>query len=170
MLCFPWSCSCYTLCTGGHLEPASSLTKKYNHTFWWLPRSYSGGLLILLQSVCFAPMQWIIRMILGWVIEGFQIKLARVKPSLSPDERITESLLLKERWALIGKGTDWRKTKVCRSCLYVSRLLHGQVNNGILIKSPSLGSLTPQFVSLNIHCPDNHKDSNEAECHDTQLS
>ena len=56
----------------------------------------------------------------------------KIKPDLSPQERLCESLLLKERWKLIQAGTDRRHIKIRRSSLIVSGKVHAEVVNNIL--------------------------------------
>ena len=54
------------------------------------------------------------------------------KPDLSSQERLCESLLLKERWKLIQAGTDRRHIKIRRSSLIVSGKFHAEVVINVL--------------------------------------
>ena len=56
----------------------------------------------------------------------------KIKPDLSPQERLCESLLLKEHWKLIQAGTDRQYIKIRRSSLIVSGKVHAEVVNNIL--------------------------------------
>lgn len=59
----------------------------------------------------------------------------RIKPDLTPDERKTESILLKERWALIQKETERKAIKIRGSRIFVNNKLHGEVKNSSLVLS-----------------------------------
>ena len=50
-----------------------------------------------------------------------------IKPDMLPNERRSESLLLKERWGLIQSGTPRENIKICGSSLYLRNKLHGQI-------------------------------------------
>ena len=56
----------------------------------------------------------------------------RIKPDLSPEERATESLLLKERRNLIASGIDKRFIRIRRNRICINRSQHGEVTNGVL--------------------------------------
>ena len=56
----------------------------------------------------------------------------KIKPDLSPQERLCESLLLKECWKLIQAGIDRRHIKILRPSLIVSGKVHAEVVNNIL--------------------------------------
>ena len=56
----------------------------------------------------------------------------KIKPDLSPQERLCESLLLKERWKLIQAGTDRRDIKIRRSSLIISGKVYAEEVNNIL--------------------------------------
>jgi len=56
-------------------------------------------------------------------------KHIRLKPDMSPAERLVESLLLKERWSLIQSGIDRKEIKICSNKIFVKQKLHGQVIN-----------------------------------------
>jgi len=48
-----------------------------------------------------------------------------IKPDLSPEERLRDSVLLKERWNLIQSGIPRGDIKICDSRLYVRKKLYG---------------------------------------------
>ena len=48
-----------------------------------------------------------------------------IKPDLSPEERLRDSVLLKERWSLIQSGTPRGDIKIRDSRLYVKKRLYG---------------------------------------------
>ena len=52
-----------------------------------------------------------------------------IKPDLNPFERQKERLILKERRALIDKGTERRNIKIRNDSLYVDNKLHCKVSN-----------------------------------------
>ena len=52
-----------------------------------------------------------------------------VKPDLSPEERATESLLLRERKALISAGEDRRNIRIYGNALFVNKRKYGIVVN-----------------------------------------
>ena len=55
-----------------------------------------------------------------------------IKPDLSPEDRRTESLLLKERRSLIASGVDRKVIKIRGSTLFVNNVKHGCVVNSVL--------------------------------------
>ena len=57
----------------------------------------------------------------------------QIKPDMTPEERLTESILLKERWALIQKETECRAIKICGNRIFVNNKLHGEVKNSSLV-------------------------------------
>ena len=61
---------------------------------------------------------------------------------MSPQERATESTLLKERWSLIKGGLDRKQIKLSNNRIYVNNRLHGEVFNAVFTQS-SLTSATP---------------------------
>jgi len=65
-----------------------------------------------------------------------------IKPDMSPQERATESTLLKERWSLIKGGLDRKQIKLSNNRIYVNNRLHGEVFNAVFTQS-SLTSATP---------------------------
>ena len=61
-----------------------------------------------------------------------------VKPDLSPEERLWEAALLKERWNLIQGGTDRKLIKIRNNLILVSGKVHGRVVNSVFqISAPS---------------------------------
>ena len=65
------------------------------------------------------------------------------KPHLSPSERHSESLLLKERRSLFEKGIDRKSVKLRGHKLFIGDRLHGQVLDGTFIEGHSLGDKAP---------------------------
>ena len=52
-----------------------------------------------------------------------------IKRHMSPDERINESLLLKERWNLIQSGIEHKSIKIQGTRIYANKKLVGQLSN-----------------------------------------
>ena len=52
-----------------------------------------------------------------------------IKRHMSPDERINESLLLKERWNLIQSGIERKSIKIQGTRIYANKKLVGQLSN-----------------------------------------
>ena len=52
-----------------------------------------------------------------------------IKPDMSPEQRLIESVLLKERWSLIQSGVARNSIKIRNTRLFVNKKLHGQVMN-----------------------------------------
>ena len=50
-----------------------------------------------------------------------------IKPDMSPEERTTESTLLRERWSLIQAGNDRKKIKISNNRIYLNNQLFGEV-------------------------------------------
>ena len=50
-----------------------------------------------------------------------------VKPDLSPEQRVVEKILLKERWSLIQSGVDRKDIKLRQGNIYVKNKKYGQV-------------------------------------------
>jgi len=48
---------------------------------------------------------------------------------MTKDEKLVESILLKERWALIQKKTECKSIKISGSKIFVNNKLHGEVKN-----------------------------------------
>lgn len=71
-----------------------------------------------------------------------------IKPDLTPEERKTNSILLKERWKLISLGTDRRNIKIRGSNIFLNGRLHGKVINSVFSLSPTINDVAPQLSSL----------------------
>ena len=54
-----------------------------------------------------------------------------LKPDMSRSQRVRESVLLKERWALIQNGISRKHIKIRDDCLLVNNHLHGRAVNQI---------------------------------------
>lgn len=69
----------------------------------------------------------------------------KLKPDMSPTERLVESLLLKERWSLIQRGIDRRTIKIRSNKIFVQQNLHGQVIDSTfaLVSADSSNSAQP---------------------------
>ena len=50
-----------------------------------------------------------------------------IKPDMSPNERTTESTLLKERWSLIQADYDRKRIKISNNRIYLDSQLFGEV-------------------------------------------
>lgn len=69
----------------------------------------------------------------------------RIKPDMTPEERHTESILLKERWALIQKNIERKVIKIRGSRLFVNNKLHGEVKNSSFVRDQSQTSQVQQM-------------------------
>ena len=54
-----------------------------------------------------------------------------IKPDLSPEERSTQSLLLKERKILIASGTEQKNIKLLGNALFVNKQKYGIVMGSV---------------------------------------
>ena len=72
-----------------------------------------------------------------------------IKPDLSPRERTEESLLLKERRALILSGTDRKAIKIRGSALFVNKIKYGVVINSVFQRCHSSSDSTLSTSSQN---------------------
>ena len=61
----------------------------------------------------------------------------RIKRDMTKDERLVESILLKERWALIQKKTERKSIKISGNKIFVNSKLHGEVKNSSLVLKTS---------------------------------
>ena len=52
-----------------------------------------------------------------------------IKPDMPRDQRLLESVLMKERWSLIQSGTSRKDIRIKGNFLYVHGKLHGRVSN-----------------------------------------
>ena len=65
-----------------------------------------------------------------------------IKPDMSPEERLRDSVLLKERWSLIQSGISRSDIKIRKSHLYVKNKPYGQYQNSVFVHSvPPASSL-----------------------------
>ena len=70
-----------------------------------------------------------------------------IKPFMSPEERVSDSILLRQRWSLIQSGTDRNCIKIRTSCLFVNNVLHSKVKDSKY--HPVTPSDTSHSVSVN---------------------
>ena len=64
-----------------------------------------------------------------------------IKPDMSREQRLLESILMKERWGLIQSGVARKSIKIRNTRLFVNNKLHGQViNSKFQCESPILSS------------------------------
>ena len=63
---------------------------------------------------------------------------------MSPTERATDSILLKQRWSLIQSGTDRQSLRIRGSRLYCNSRLYGQVIDSKFVTHPLLSDYLPQ--------------------------
>ena len=73
----------------------------------------------------------------------------RIKPDMTPEERHNESVLLKERWALIQKNIDRKVIKIRGRRLFVNNKLHGEVKNSSFVRDQSQTSQVQQMDQTN---------------------
>lgn len=64
----------------------------------------------------------------------------RIKPDMNPEERQTESLLLKERWSLIQRNISRKVIKIRGNKIFVNSMPHGEVINGNLVLSQAVST------------------------------
>lgn len=67
----------------------------------------------------------------------------RIKPDLSLEDRLTESILLKKRWDLMSSGIPKKDIRLGRSNLYVKNSLHGRVMNGSYVLQHTTSAAEP---------------------------
>ena len=76
----------------------------------------------------------------------------QIKPDMTREERLTESILLKERWALIQKETDHKTIKIRGNKIFVNNKLHGEVKNSSLVIKTSLEEqMDPKLPNSEMH-------------------
>ena len=68
---------------------------------------------------------------------GSSSKCYLIKPDLFPEDRLSESNLLKKRWDIINSGIPKVDIKLGRPSLYFKKSLHGRVVNGSYIPQHS---------------------------------
>ena len=100
-----------------------------------------------------------------------------IKPDMSPDQRLNESILLKERWSLIQSGVSRSHIRIRGNSIYVLGKLHGRVlnhkfvrdtqkpsnpksrSNSPIVQQGQLSNhnvqVTPAFDELNVSSVDN---------------
>ena len=64
---------------------------------------------------------------------------------MTPEQRHTESILLKERWALIQKNTERKAIKIRGSRLFLNNKLYGEVKNSSFVRDQSQTSEVQQM-------------------------
>jgi len=69
-------------------------------------------------------------------------KGVNIKPDMTREERLTESILLKERWSLIQSGLNRRAIKIRSNKIFVINKLHGQVVNSSFVPTQSQTATT----------------------------
>lgn len=92
-----------------------------------------------------------------------------IKPDLSEEERICESLLLTKWWKLMQIGTDKKVFKIKKSSLYIQGKLYGRVQNSSFapwinlqcsqIFMDSDSSSTSHLSSVNSEAPTSNSDT-----------
>jgi len=60
-----------------------------------------------------------------------------MKPDMSREERLIESLLLKVRWQQVQKGMDRKHIKLHSNKIYIQNKLYGEVINSQFVLSQS---------------------------------
>ena len=68
---------------------------------------------------------------------------------MTPEERHNESVLLKERWALIQKNIERKAIKIRGSRLFVNNKLHGEVKKSSFVRDQSQTSQVQQMDQTN---------------------
>ena len=74
-----------------------------------------------------------------------------LKPDMSSEQRLQESVLMKERWILVQAGTERRNIRIRGNSLYVCGNLHGWVINSKFEHIAEASSL-PQNTSNSPRC------------------
>ena len=69
-----------------------------------------------------------------------------VKPDLSREERLIDSLLLKGRWNLIQSGTSRKFIKIKNDSIFVSNKLHGKVVDAVFQVSKASSPTQPPLM------------------------
>ena len=96
---------------------------------------------------------------------GSSSKCYLIKPDLSPEDRLSESILLKKRWDIMNSGIPKVDIKLGRSTLYVKKSLHGRVVNGSYIPQHSESLPTnskPTAITMS-----SHQSNDAAPCDDS---
>jgi len=95
------------------------------------------------------------KLALTTLIEHSLPKELRIKPDMSAEERQMESLLLKERWALIQSGIERKVIRICSNKIFVHNKLHGQIINSSLVLTQSSHPVSNMESSNNWLSPEN---------------
>ena len=94
-----------------------------------------------------------------------------VKPDLSPEERLRDSILLKERWKLIEAGTMRNEIKIRKNCLYVKGTLYGKlINSNFQLSTPSHDQCSIQSPLHSSHVDSSPTDRANAITGNSQVS
>ena len=78
---------------------------------------------------------------------------------MSPNQRLYESILLKERWNLIQSGVSRKYIRIRADCLYVRNKLHGRVCNSKFVheaSDPGATHLDNNPIVQHDHSPHHH--------------
>lgn len=76
-----------------------------------------------------------------------------IKPDMTKQERLTEQLLLKQRWQLLQQGYNRKQIKLRRNCLLINNKVYAKVSeNNLIVSSTSTdtdtrSASTPQSTS-----------------------
>jgi len=71
-----------------------------------------------------------------------------IKPDMSPEERVIEAALLKERWTLIKAGHNRKQIKLSNNRIFVNNRLHGEVINAVFKRSSSSSATSVQPMDV----------------------
>ena len=83
-----------------------------------------------------------------------------IKQDRSREDRVRDAILLKERWRLMGTGTDKKKIKIRNSKIFVSGVLHGEVVDSTFNLSDGSQHASPLSTNVN-QVSDEVSDNNE---------
>ena len=82
---------------------------------------------ILVKIICAADVTSLL------MKRGSSSKNYAIKPDLSPEDRLSESILLKKRWEIMNSRIPKADIKLGHSSLYIEKSLHGRVVSGSYI-------------------------------------
>ena len=71
-----------------------------------------------------------------------------IKPHLSHSKRVTESILLKERRALINENVSRNSIKLRGNHIFINEKLHARVLDGVLVRGHTLGDYSNELQGL----------------------
>ena len=92
-----------------------------------------------------------------------------IKPDMSPDQRLQESVLMRERWSLIQSGTSRNHIRIRGNSMYVRGKLHGWVLDFKLVHEiQDHGSSLPNSPSLRSNSPTVKRDQQSS--HHVQIT